>query len=391
MSDSTLTKSCIACYESIHGKAVKCRYCGAEQNPKPWNAVARVLKWMGGITAVISLVLGTVQINGLFSDWQERKAAVSQLIEAAALQTDSSDYKGAWKLIDEALSLNPSSLSARQQQMAIAMMWLRNVQVQRSETFGDVTEKLLPTLYLGAVNESAKMSANALTHIGWANYLRISEGAGGLEVEEYYRHALSIDPDNVYAHVMWGYWILSQANRDSNTDADLEMAKLHFSAALDTNQDREFVRKLQLSALRQAHHGSIVQIELIKVAQEIMQQDGTLNQYNRADVFRAMQDIIAPTGSMDKSARTTNQLTLVLPPVAILTLFEWLDYNKQTPSGMLIKARLEELAGNLEHALPYYQTLLNTPGVSSSNKAFAQQAVSRLSALPSADTIEGGN
>ena len=96
MSDSTLKKSCVACYESIHSKAVKCRYCGTEQNPKPWNAVARVLKWMGGITAVISLVLGTVQINGLFSDWQERKVAVSQLIEAAALQTDASDYKGAW-------------------------------------------------------------------------------------------------------------------------------------------------------------------------------------------------------------------------------------------------------------------------------------------------------
>ncbi len=91
--------------------------------------MAQVLKWMGGITVVISLVLGTVQINGLYSDWQERKVAVSQLIEAAALQTDASDYKGAWKLIDEALNLNPSSLSARQQQMTIAMVWLRNIQV----------------------------------------------------------------------------------------------------------------------------------------------------------------------------------------------------------------------------------------------------------------------
>lgn len=379
-----LTKSCIACYESIHGKAVKCRYCGTEQNPKPWNAVARVLKWMGGITVVISLVLGTVQINGLFSDWQERKVAVSQLIAAAALQTDANDYKGAWKLIDEALSLNPSSLLARRQQMTVAMAWLRNIQVQGDDTFSYIVNKLLPTLYLGSVNENANTAANALTHIGWANYLRITDGAGGLEVEEYYRRALNLDPNNVYAHVMWGYWILSKANQEANSEADLDVAKSHFSAALDSHQHREFVRKLQLSALRQAQHDLIAQIELIKVAQEIMQQEGTLNQYNQAGVFRAMQDIIAPTKSADQTTESAfNQLTRELSPATILTLFEWLDYNKNTPSGVLIKARLEELAGNLEYALSYYQTLLNTPGVSSSNKEFALQAVSRLSALRS--------
>lgn len=354
--------------------------------------MARVLKWLGGITAVISLVLGTVQINGLFGDWQERKVAVSQLIDAAALQTDASDYKGAWHLIDEALSLNPSSLSARQQQMTVAMTWLRNIQVQGNETFSDVTEKLLPTLYLGSVNKNANTAANALTHIGWANYLRISDGAGGLEVEEYYRRALNLDPNNVYAHVMWGYWVLSQANQKANSDADLAVAKSHFSAALDTGQDRAFVRKLQLSALRQVQHGLIVQIEFIKVAQEILQQEGILNQYNRAGVFRAMQDIIAPTQSVDKTAESAfNQLASELSPANLLTLFEWLDYNKDTPNGILIKARLEELAGNLAYALSYYQTLLSTPGASSSNKEFAQQAVNRLSVLPPVDAIEGGN
>lgn len=382
MSDSTLTKPCIACYESIHGKAVKCRYCGTEQNPRPWNAVARVLKWMGGITVVISLVLGSVQINGLFNDWQERKVAVSQLIAAAALQTDASDYKGAWKLIDEALILNPSSLSARQQQMTVAMAWLRNIQVQGDDTFSYIVNKLLPTLYIGSVNENAKTAANALAHIGWANHLQVSEGAGGLEVEEYYRRALNIDPDNVYAHAMWGYWVLSQANRAVNSDADLAVAKFHFSAAFDAGQERAFVRKLQLSALRQAQHGLIVQIEFITVAQEIMQLGGVLNQYNRTGVFRAMQDIIAPTQSVDQATESAfNQLAESLSPTVILTLFEWLDYNKNTPSGILIKARLEERAGHLANALSNYQILINTPAASSSNIAFAQQKIDHISTL----------
>lgn len=264
--------------------------------------------------------------------------------------------------------------------------------MQGADTFSYIVDKLLPTLYLGSVNENANTAANALTHIGWANYLRISDGAGGLEVEEYYRRALNLDPNNVYAHVMWGYWILSQANQDANSDAHFDIAKSHFSVALDNQQNRAFVRKLQLSALRQAHHGSIVQIEFIKVAQEILQQEGRLNQYNRAGVFRAMQDIIAPTQSVDKTTESAfNQLTTEFSPTTILTLFEWLDYNKDTPSGIFIRARLEELTGNLEYALSYYQTLLSTPGASSSNKEFAQKAVSRLSVLPPVDAIEGGN
>ena len=381
MSDSIPTKFCVACYESIHGKAAKCRYCGTAQNPQPWNSIARALKWMGGITAVISLVLGTLQINGLFSDWQERKVAVSQLISAAALQTDSSDYKGAWKLIDEALSLNPSSLSARQQQMTTAMAWLRNIQVQGNDTFSYIADKLLPTLYLGSVNENANVAANALTHIGWANYLRTSEGVSGLEVGEYYRRALNIDPGNVYAHVMLGYWVLSPVNKDPDSDADLVLAKLNFSAALGSDQDHEFVRKLQLSALRQARHGSIVQVEFVRVAQEIMQENGTLSQSNRAGVFLALQDIIASNKSTDKSAASAiNQLTEELSPAAILVLFEWLDYNKNTPNGILINARMEARAGNLESAVSYYQALINTTATSSSNKEIAQQEINRLSA-----------
>ena len=130
---------------------------------------------------------------------------------------------------------------------------------------------------------------------------------------------------------------------------------------------------------------------MIKVAQEILQQ-GTLTQYKRAGVFRAMQDIIAPTQSVDQTAESAfNQLTTELSPATILTLFEWLDYDKNTLSGIFIKARLEELAGNLEVALSYYQTLLSTPGASSTNKEFAQQAVSRLSVMPLVDATEGGN
>jgi tetratricopeptide (TPR) repeat protein len=380
LSKPASTKLCIACHESIHGKATICRHCGTEQQPKPWRSVAQVLKWIGGITAVISLVLGTLQINDLFSDWQERKTAVSQLIDAAALQTDSSDYKGAWQLIDEALSLNPSSLSARQQQMTIAMAWLRNIRVQGNETFSDIVDKLLPTLYLGSVNENFNTAANAFTHIGWANYLRMSEGVGGLEIEEYFRRALNIDPDNSYAHVMWGYWILSPRNQNSISDADVEIAKAHFSSALENEQDREFVRGLQLSALQQATYGPIVQIELIKVAHEIKQQQGTLSQRNRTGVFLAMQDIIAPSNSIDQNTQVAiKQLTEQLSPAIILELFEWLDYNKDTLSGILINARMHELNGNLERALSYYQTLINTPSASPSNKEFAQQAVNRLS------------
>jgi len=386
---STSTKFCVACHELIHAKANKCRYCGTGQQPTSWqHSMATVLKWIAGITTVISLVIGASRVNDLFSDWQERKIAVSQLVNAAMLQTDSNDYKGAWALVDEALSFNPSSQLARQQKTTIAMAWVRLIRVLETETFVDTVDKLLPTLYQGSVNEDPSIAASALAHIGWANYLRSRDGTidTGLEIEKYYVRALELDPDNIYAHAMWAYWMLLP--RNPNRDMDLAVANSHFAAALETGIDHEYIKELQVSALINAKSNNKVKFELIKIAEEINQHNGMLSQRHHNQVYRVFADIVAPSNIMDQSTQPIfNQLIETIKPIALLELSKWLDtddeHKASRPSTRkMMNARLEELAGNREKALSFYRLLTRSSSrASSSYKEFSRQAIRRLSGI----------
>jgi len=383
---STSTKFCVACHELIHAKANKCRYCGTGQQPTSWqHSMATVLKWIAGITTVISLVIGASRVNDLFSDWQERKIAVSQLVNAALLQLDSSDYKGAWTLIDEALSFNPASPLARQQRIPIAMAWVRHIRIHENETFTDIIDKLLPTLYQGSVNKDPDIAASALTHIGWANYLRSLDGITGLEIGKYYERALELDPDNTYAHAMWAYWMLLP--RNPNRDMDLAVANSHFAAALETGVDHEFIKELQVDALINAYNDNKAKVELIKVAEEIRQHNGILSRDHRYRVYRIIAGIVAPSNIMDQSTQPIfNQLIEAIKPIALLELSEWLDtedkHKATSSTRKMMNARLEELAGNREKALSFYRLLTRSSSrASSSYKEFSRQAIRRLSGI----------
>jgi hypothetical protein len=72
--------------------------------------------------------------------------------------------------------------------------------------------------------------------------LRGRDGAGGLDPVAHYQRALKIDPNNVYAHAMWGHHLLG-------TPLGIAQARAHFAAALASGRERSFVRLLQLSAL----------------------------------------------------------------------------------------------------------------------------------------------
>lgn len=373
---------CIACHESIHALANKCRYCGTDQRPRPWHSMAQILKWIGGITAVISLVIGTTRVNDLYTDWQERKVAVAQLIEASRLQIEYKDYQGAWTLIDDALSFNPSSILARQHQITIATAWLRNIRKHGDQTFSEIVNKLLPTLYLGSVSSDPEKAADALSHLGWANYLRSRDGITGLEIAEYYDRALKLDPDNSYAHIMWAHWLLWQGNK-KNQDIDLGKVKSHFAAALQATDDHDYINRMKFSALNNASYNSKVRIELIKFSDEIRQQGGKFDRIDRTSVFNAISNIVAPGNILDESTLLAfTHLIKVVSPVTLLELSNWLDSDNKyegTPNKMMINARLQDLAGNRQKALSFYHLLANKSGVSASFKTYAEQQIKRLS------------
>jgi hypothetical protein len=383
LTEPTSGKFCIACHESIHTRANKCRYCGSDQLPRPWHSMAQVLKWMGGITAVISLVIGATRVNDLYTDWQEGNVAVEQLINASRLQIKYKDYQGAWMLIDDALSFNPSSLPARQHQISIATVWLQNIRTHGDQKFSDIVNKLLPTLYLGSVNTDPDIAATALSHIGWANFLRSRDGITGLEIAEYYDRALTLDPDNSYAHIMRAHWLLWWGN-NQNQDIDLAKVKAHFLAALQATDDHEYINRMKFSALSSASYNSKVRIELIKFSEEIRQQGGKLDRGERSSALRAIQDVVAPQNILDQgSLPALNQLIEVVSPGTLLELFNWLDSDKKyagSPSELMINARLEDLAGNRQNAISFFQLLTNKSTAPASFKTFSEQAIKRLSA-----------
>ena len=69
----------------------------------------------------------------------------------------------------------------------------------------DVSDPAEPVLARGAASSDDRRAANALAHLGWADFLRSREGAMGLDPPRYYRQAIQRDPQNVYAHAMWGH------------------------------------------------------------------------------------------------------------------------------------------------------------------------------------------
>lgn len=377
-------KFCRACHEPIHTLANKCRYCGTDQHRRPWHSMAQMLKWIGGITAIISLVIGTSRVNDLYTDWQERKVAVAQLIEASRLQIEYKDYQGAWMLIDDALSFNPSSILARQHQITIATAWLRNIRKHGDQTFSGILNKLLPTLYLGSVSSDLEKAADALSHIGWANFLRSRDGITGLEIAEYYDRALNLDPDNSYAHIMWAHWLLWQGNK-RNEDIDLGKVQSHFAAALQATDDRDYINRMKFSALNNASYNSKVRIEFIRFSEEIRQQGGKFDRTDRTSVFNAISTIVAPSNILDESTLPAfKRLIEIVSPVTLLELSNWLDSDKKyegTPNKMMINARLQDLAGNRQKALLFYHLLTNKSGVSASFNTYAEQQIKRLSVV----------
>ena len=237
--ETPLQKQCVACREAIHPDAKMCPHCSSSQYRSPMKTLANVLKWVGGTAAILSLLMGMSQLNSLFQNWRDRQEAVSELVKAADIQMETGDYPGAWRLLEEALELEPGSKSARTIQVQLAMRWVRNIRKDSKQSFKDIIEKLLPALYRGATSADERTAADGFAHLGWANYLQYREGMTWLDIDAQYQRALDLDSANLYAHVMWGHWMLWPDNEQKYDGGNLNRAVDHFSATLKSGQEKD--------------------------------------------------------------------------------------------------------------------------------------------------------
>lgn len=353
--DTPPRNRCVACRETIEPDARLCPHCRSPQSPERWKRFATILKWVGGSAAVISLLTGMLQVNSLFRSWQSRQETVRELAKAAQLQANASDYAGAWRLYEQALQLEPGFRPARDGQGDLAMRWLRNIRVSENQSFSQVVDPLLPVLYRAAASGNARRTADALAHIGWANYLKNRDlGAGfsgelpGPSVEEQFKAALKADSANVYAHAMWGFWIAYRGG-------DLSQAGLHFSEALKTGRDRQYVQSLRIWAYLNRERDRESAVELIRMADEMRQTHESIDPELKR---RIVEDVYM--SSEDTTAEAVNRIVSAVPPANHLATMVWLAQGTNLESDQRYRfyhARLSEGAGDLPTALAEYKAL----------------------------------
>src|SRR5262249_42669760 len=146
-------------------------------------------------------------------------------------------------------------------QERLAMDWLDDARSsQHPQGLKGIADTVSPVLARGAVAGKGERAADLTAHLGWADFFRMRGEMSGLDPAQSYRRAIEIDPKNVYAHTMWGHWILWN-------HGSLDEAKRHFAIVLESGRKREYVRMMQLAAFMNVKPEG--DIDAIRVASEI--------------------------------------------------------------------------------------------------------------------------
>jgi len=335
----------------------------SSDDQKPPLKLATLLKWVGGVTAILSLIFGLHQITQLVSDVRERERGIAELYKVGKSQQGAADYEGAWDSFERAAEtaeaggqlakltgqLSKERRELREAQEDLAMEWLENGRIPKGQTLSDFLDELVPVLARGASSAGGVRKADMLAHVGWAFFLRSRDGQAGLDPEKQYRQALEIDPANPYAHAHWGHWTLWRGGK-------LEAAREHFSAAIASGRARNYVRRIQLAALKnlQSDQGDG---EFLAVVNEMRKNQEKIDSQARNDVYTIY--FFAFSGSRDD--RFQNLLTAV-PATEQLATFQALfyddDFDKgKRPSRESYRASLLEAAGRREEALRIWLTV----------------------------------
>jgi hypothetical protein len=202
-----------------------------------------VMKWVGGTTAILTLVFGLQRVVTSVSDARVKRNRTNELLRTAKLQLADRRYDEAWATLQQAETVNSTSTDVHSAQEDVAMEWLDNIRVTPSEgTFTDVVRKVSPVLVRGTLSSTATRRADLTAHLGWADFLLWRDGRVDLRPDDQYRRAIALDSTNAYAHAMWGHWILWQ-------HGSIDEAQSHFATAIRSGSHRQLVRGLQISAL----------------------------------------------------------------------------------------------------------------------------------------------
>jgi hypothetical protein len=324
---------------------------GADDTPDSRSKPATLLKWVGGTTAVLSLVFGLRQLTVLISDARDRQRQVTELIATGKLQQEARDYRSAWNNLGKAAELRANDSRVRAAQEDLAMAWLDNIQGDQGPApFSAIVDMLVPVLSRGAVAAEGSRKGDLLAHLGWADFLRWRDGQRSLDPAERYRLALAADSQNVYARAMLAHWILWNGG-------NLEEANRHLATAVRSGRERPYVRRLQLAALANARDGAS-DLEMLRVANEMRKGNESMDPNGRDRMWDTYYSrIISSPG-----AGSTEQLLAAVPPAEQVATYRWVFANTGYVESkgvfyQYILARFQDAAGQEADALATYRSV----------------------------------
>ena len=226
--------------------------------PSSWHA--RALKWIGIVTAVISLLLGVRQLTSWIGDVYGRQREAATLVNVAHQQASRGEFAAAWASLDRAAEVRAGE-AVDAARVEIAFAWLQDARPGPGQRFAVITDAVTPALDRALVSAAGERRADLLAHLGWVTFLRLRDGYEG-DPALRYQEALAIDPDNVFANAMLGHWLLWRG------PSQMDAARERFDVALAVAGDRRpFVRRLQLAALRNRNEAG--DAELLRVANDM--------------------------------------------------------------------------------------------------------------------------
>jgi hypothetical protein len=308
----------------------------------------KILKWIGYVTAVLSLIAGIRGLQMLISGKLESHQKADSLLASAQLQLRAHDYESAWQTLDEAAKTGGQAGKVRDARETVAMEWLENIHAPDTKKFSDITMRLDPVLTSGAAAaKGPQRKADLLAHLGWSYFLRGRDGLTGIDPAQTYADAIRADPDNPYAQAMWGHWILWNSRQPA-------AAAPHFESAIRSGRHRDFVRQLQIAALLNGQNEACDQ-EIVRVLNAIRKENGSLNEDTRQRLSSLYyQELIS---SDDRGAF----INAVAPSEHLQTfhwLFDSLNLNESAALSRSFEvALLQESAGQRREALASFQSV----------------------------------
>ena len=340
-------------------------------------AVRRFSRWPVHRVAILGAIFVVVAVLAMAGYWQwrqraeENRQAITALAAAEQLCA-SGNHALAWQRFEDAVKQYSERRDLRTAREDCAMRWLREIRVREGqETFTQVVERILPTLTEALISATGQRAADLRAHLGWADFLRTREGASGLDPAAHYRRALADEPANVYAHAMWGHYLMAQRGPIAET-------RQHFDAALASGRERAYVRGLQLAALLYSHETEAVH-EALRVASDMRTRGESVEAGVRDRLWS-----YAYARLLRKTSRA--ELLAALPGKDLLETFLWLyPENDMRPDRRTMwrfyAGVLEEAAGEKTAARSRFERLqvdLEREGVSGPLRDEVVEAMQRL-------------